>query len=109
MTFAHVLGIPVEESALALAPAGAAIASGLAVLARSTAGRIVGWLGHRSARAARGSPSRSASRCTPTSSSAPVEHVKTHCPALIATLLAIAREARDHAELVTDPGDGESR
>jgi hypothetical protein len=25
----------------------------------------------------------------------PVEHVKTHCPALIATLVAIARAARD--------------
>jgi hypothetical protein len=44
MIFAHVIGIPVEESALALAPAGAAIVTGLAVVARSTAARIVGWL-----------------------------------------------------------------
>ena len=47
MIFAHVIGIPVEESALALAPAGAAIVTGLAVVARSTARRIVGWLRHR--------------------------------------------------------------
>jgi hypothetical protein len=47
MTFGHLMGIPVEESALALAPAGAAIVTGLAVVARSTAGRIVGWLRHR--------------------------------------------------------------
>ena len=44
MTFAHVMGMPVEESALALAPAAAAIATGLAVLARSAVGGIVGWL-----------------------------------------------------------------
>ena len=44
MMFAHVMGIPVEESALALAPAGAAIATGLAVVARSAVGRIVGLL-----------------------------------------------------------------
>jgi hypothetical protein len=46
MTFGHVMGIPVEESALALAPAGAAIVTGLAVVARSTTGRIAGWLRH---------------------------------------------------------------
>jgi hypothetical protein len=46
MTFAHVMGIPVEESALALAPAGAAIVAGLAVVARSTATKIVEWLRH---------------------------------------------------------------
>jgi hypothetical protein len=42
--FAHIMGIPVEESALALAPAAAAIASGVAVVARSAVGGIVGWL-----------------------------------------------------------------
>jgi hypothetical protein len=44
MIFAHVIGIPIEESALALAPAGAAILSGLAVVARSKLAEIVGWL-----------------------------------------------------------------
>jgi hypothetical protein len=44
MTFAHVMGMPLEESALALAPAGAAIVTGLTVITRSTACRIVGWL-----------------------------------------------------------------
>jgi hypothetical protein len=32
----------------------------------------------------------------------PIAHVKTLCPALIATLVAIAREAQDDAKLVTD-------
>jgi hypothetical protein len=44
MIFGHVMGMPVEESALALAPAGAAIASGLVVVARSAARGIVSWL-----------------------------------------------------------------
>jgi hypothetical protein len=48
MIFAHVMGMPVEESMLALAPAGAAIVSGLAVVARSAARGIVGWLRCRS-------------------------------------------------------------
>jgi hypothetical protein len=34
----------------------------------------------------------------------PVEHVRTHCPTLIATLVAIAREAQ---EQVTKGADGE--
>jgi hypothetical protein len=38
MTFAHLMGIPVEESALSLAPAGAAIA----LFARFELARIVG-------------------------------------------------------------------
>jgi hypothetical protein len=46
---AHVGGVPVEETLLQLAPAGAAIVSCVAVLARSTAGRIVGRLRHRRA------------------------------------------------------------
>ena len=44
MTFAHVMGMPVEESALTLAPAGAAILTGAAVIARSKLAGIVGWL-----------------------------------------------------------------
>ena len=53
MIFAHVLGIPVEESALALAPAGAAILSGAALIARSKLVDVVGWLRCRSARSSR--------------------------------------------------------
>jgi hypothetical protein len=34
VTLAHVMGIPVEESALALAPAGIAILTGAAIVAR---------------------------------------------------------------------------
>jgi hypothetical protein len=39
----------------------------------------------------------------------PVEHVKTHCPALIATLLAIAREAQDNTKSVTEQPESEHR
>ena len=35
MTLAHVMGLPLEESALALAPAGAAMVAGAAVMARA--------------------------------------------------------------------------
>jgi hypothetical protein len=49
MTFAHLVGVPIEESALALAPVGAAILSGAAVIARSKAAEIVGWLRRRQA------------------------------------------------------------
>jgi hypothetical protein len=35
VTLAHLIGMPVEESALSLAPAGAAIVSGVALFARS--------------------------------------------------------------------------
>jgi hypothetical protein len=44
MIFAHVMGLPVEESALALAPAGVAVLSGAAVIVRSKLAEIVGWL-----------------------------------------------------------------
>ena len=44
MMFAHLMGMPVEESALSLAPAGAAIVSGVALFARSKLAGIVGWL-----------------------------------------------------------------
>jgi hypothetical protein len=43
MIFAHVMGVPVEESALTLAPAGAAILTGAAVIARSKLAEISGW------------------------------------------------------------------
>ena len=42
MILAHVIGVPVEESALALAPAGAAILSGATIIARSKLAKIVG-------------------------------------------------------------------
>ncbi|MEO8687694.1 MAG: hypothetical protein ABI611_05690 [Solirubrobacteraceae bacterium] len=44
MTFAHVMGIPIEESALSLAPAGPAILTGAALVARAKLAEIVGWL-----------------------------------------------------------------
>ncbi len=44
MILAHIMGVPIEESALALAPAGAAILSGAAVVARSKLARVVEWL-----------------------------------------------------------------
>ncbi len=47
MSFAHVMGVPVEESALALAPAGAAILTGAAVMARAKLAGFVGWLRRR--------------------------------------------------------------
>jgi hypothetical protein len=47
MIFAHVMGVPIEESALALAPAGAAIVTGIAVVARSQLAAIVGRLRRR--------------------------------------------------------------
>jgi len=40
MTPAHVMGLPLEESALALAPAGAAIVAGAAVMARAALDRV---------------------------------------------------------------------
>jgi hypothetical protein len=47
MTLAHVMGIPVEESALSLAPAGAAVLTGAAVVARAKLAGIVDWLRRR--------------------------------------------------------------
>jgi hypothetical protein len=49
MICAHIMGVPIEESALALAPAGAALVSGAAVIARSKAAHIGGWLSRRRA------------------------------------------------------------
>jgi hypothetical protein len=49
MIVAHVMGVPIEESALALAPAGAVILSGAAAIARSKAAEIGGWIRRRQA------------------------------------------------------------
>jgi hypothetical protein len=46
MTPAHIAGLPVEESALALAPAGAAILTAAMVLTRAKLAAILGWLRH---------------------------------------------------------------
>ena len=40
--FAHLVGIPIEETALSLAPAGAAVLSGVALFARSKLAGTVG-------------------------------------------------------------------
>jgi hypothetical protein len=37
---AHIMGIPIEESVVQLAPAGAAIATALAIAARTSIGRL---------------------------------------------------------------------
>ena len=42
MTLAHVMGIPVEESALSLAPAGVAILTAAVVVARAKLATIAG-------------------------------------------------------------------
>jgi hypothetical protein len=47
MTLAHIMGMPVEESALALAPAGAAILTGAAIIARAKLAAIVAGLRRR--------------------------------------------------------------
>ena len=47
MIVAHVMGIPVEESVLQLAPAAAAIAAAGAIAARTAIGRIHGWTTRR--------------------------------------------------------------
>jgi hypothetical protein len=47
MTLAHILGIPVEESVLELAPAGAAIVTAVAIVGRSMLGRLRRGLRHR--------------------------------------------------------------
>jgi hypothetical protein len=44
---AHIMGIPVEESVLQLAPAGAAIATAVAIAGRTTVGRLRRRLRHR--------------------------------------------------------------
>jgi hypothetical protein len=44
LAFAHIGGVPVEESLLALAPAGGMAVCGVVVIARAKLGRIVRWL-----------------------------------------------------------------
>ena len=44
MTLAHIMGIPVEESALSLAPAGIAILTGAAIVTRGRLAAIAGRL-----------------------------------------------------------------
>jgi hypothetical protein len=36
----HIMGVPIEESVLALAPAGAAIVTAAAIVGRATLGRL---------------------------------------------------------------------
>jgi hypothetical protein len=47
VTVAHIMGIPVEESMLQLAPAGVAIVTVLVITARATLGRLRRRLRHR--------------------------------------------------------------
>ena len=47
MTLAHVMGLPVEETALSLAPAGAAIVTGAVVLVRGRLAAILERRGRR--------------------------------------------------------------
>ncbi len=47
MTLAHIAGIPVEESVLQLAPAGAAIVTAVAIAGRTGLGRLRRRLRHR--------------------------------------------------------------
>jgi hypothetical protein len=48
MILGHIIGIPVEESVLQLAPAGAAIATAVAIAGRASLGRLRRRLRHRS-------------------------------------------------------------
>ena len=47
MIVAHVMGRPVEESVLQLAPAGAAMVTAVAIAARTAIGRIHRWTTRR--------------------------------------------------------------
>jgi hypothetical protein len=47
VTIAHVMGMPLEESALSLAPIGVALASGALVAARGGLARAAAWLRRR--------------------------------------------------------------
>ena len=46
MIVAHVMGIPIEESVLQLAPAGAAMATAVAIAGRASLGRLRRRLRH---------------------------------------------------------------
>jgi hypothetical protein len=48
MMLAHIMGIPVEEGVLQLAPAGAAMLTALAIAGRKSLGRLQRRLRHRS-------------------------------------------------------------
>jgi hypothetical protein len=48
MTVAHIIGIPVEESVMQLAPAGAAMMTAVAIAGRASLGRLRRRLRHRS-------------------------------------------------------------
>jgi hypothetical protein len=48
MTLAHVMGIPVEESVLQLAPAGAAMVTAVTIAGLASLGRLRRLLRHRS-------------------------------------------------------------
>ena len=48
MIVAHVMGMPVEESVLQLAPAGAAMVTAVAIAGRASLGRLRRRLRHRS-------------------------------------------------------------
>ena len=48
MMLAHIMGIPVEEGVLQLAPAGAAMVTALAIAGRKSLGRLHHRLRHRS-------------------------------------------------------------
>jgi hypothetical protein len=58
MISAHLVGVPIEESALALAPAGAAILAGAAAIARSKAAKIGACFRRHQARSRRFKPPR---------------------------------------------------
>jgi hypothetical protein len=45
---AHVMGIPVEESVLQLAPAGAALMTAVAIAGRASLGRLRRWVRRKS-------------------------------------------------------------
>jgi hypothetical protein len=47
VTVAHIMGVPVEESVLQLAPAGVTVLAAIAVAARAGLGNLRRRLGHR--------------------------------------------------------------
>jgi ABC-type proline/glycine betaine transport system permease subunit len=47
MIFAHIMGIPVEESILPLVPVGTAVITALAIVCRTRLRRLSAWLRRR--------------------------------------------------------------
>jgi hypothetical protein len=45
---AHIIGIPIEEGVMQLAPAGVAMMTAVAIAGRTGLGRVRRWLRHRS-------------------------------------------------------------